>query len=201
MITLFVKKTRSQTSSSTNGSSKYKQVQKHCSSWAETNKPGASNRVILWNSTISDQSVVRHSFVFFFMQAYQLLHNPNDNADFCSYCLHVGEAINKSSCRVNECNNRIRSWPDISDLCFCLFRNILGRLMLIDDVIANGFLFTGSYSLVSSYATIFFWICESFMQPDKSSGHIQSKTAYVLLVFIGWLTANEHRWRSSALTG
>ena len=46
--------------------------------------------------------------------------------------------------------------PIFSDLCFCLFRNIFGRLMLIDDVVANNFLFTDSYSLVSSYTTIFF---------------------------------------------
>ena len=35
-------------------------------------------------------------------------------------------------------------FPDLSDL----FRNIFGRVMLIDDVIVNVVLFFGSYSLI-----------------------------------------------------
>ena len=45
--------------------------------------------------------------------------------------------------------------PIFPDLRFCLFRNIFGRLMLMDEVIVNVFLFTGSYSLISNL-TIFF---------------------------------------------
>ena len=38
--------------------------------------------------------------------------------------------------------------PIFPDFCFCLFRNISGRVMLIDDVIVNVVLFFGSYSLI-----------------------------------------------------
>ena len=42
------------------------------------------------------------------------------------------------------------------DPCFCLFRSIFGRFMLIDDVIVNVLLFTGSYS-------IYFQLYNSFL--------------------------------------
>ena len=43
--------------------------------------------------------------------------------------------------------------PMFPDHCFVfLFRNILSRLMLIDGVIVDVFLFNGSYFLISSLA-------------------------------------------------
>ena len=44
--------------------------------------------------------------------------------------------------------------PIFSDLCFCLFRNISGRVMLIDDVIVNVDLFSGCYSLSYGFKSI-----------------------------------------------
>ena len=56
--------------------------------------------------------------------------------------------------------------------------------MLIDDVIVNVLLFTGSYSLISSFTTILNLSDFSFIEPDKSSSHMQSKRLPIFLSFL-----------------
>ena len=74
--------------------------------------------------------------------------------------------------------------PIFSDLWFCLIRITFGRLMLIDDVIVNVLLFTGSYSLTSSFTTILNLSDFSFIEPDKSISHMQSKRLPIFLSFL-----------------
>ena len=63
--------------------------------------------------------------------------------------------------------------PMFPELCFCLLRNIFGRLMLLGGVTVIVFLFTGSYSPISSFITMSDF---SFIPADQNSSHIQLKT-------------------------